>query len=86
MASRNTADREEAVFLEPNVSFLPDGREGERARVQVRFSHESLPGWLSRDVAGWHAQEYLVALQVTTADLAVAAGDWDGERRAFPAR
>jgi hypothetical protein len=86
MASRNAADRQEAVFLEPNASFFIDGRDGERVRVQVGFSHESLPGWLSRDVAGWHAQEYLVVLEVTTADLAMAARDWDRERRAFPAR
>ena len=44
MASRNAADREEAVFLEPNVSFFIEGRHGERVRVQVGFSHESLPG------------------------------------------
>jgi len=86
MASQNAAGRDEVVFLEPNVSFFIDGRDGDRVRMQVRFSHESLPDWLPRDAAGWQAQEYLVALEVTTADLAAAARDWDRERRAFPAR
>jgi len=84
--SRDAADRDAAVFTEPNVSFFIDGRDRDWVRMRVRFSHESLPGWLPRDVAGWQAGEYFVALEVTTADLAGAARAWDRERQAFPAR
>ena len=84
--SRDVADRDAAVFTEPNVSFFIDGRERDSVRMRVRFSHESLPGWLPRDIAGWQADEYFVPLEVTTADLAGAARAFDRERRAFPAR
>jgi hypothetical protein len=85
--SRDAADQDDAaVFTEPNISFFIDGRDGDRVRMRVRFSHESLPGWLPRNVAGWQAGEYSVALEVTTADLAGAARAWDRERQAFPAR
>jgi hypothetical protein len=80
--SRDTAEQDAAVFTEPNISFFIDGRDRDR----VRFSHESLPAWLPRDVAGWQASEYCVALEVTIADLAGAAREWDAERQAFPAR
>jgi hypothetical protein len=84
--SRDAADRDVAVFTEPNVSFFVDGRDGDWVRMRVRFLHESLPGWLPRGVAGWQADEYFVALEVSTADLAGVARAWDRERRAFPAR
>jgi hypothetical protein len=84
--SRDAADRDAAVFTEPNVGFFADGREGALVRMRVRFSHESLPGWLPRDAAGRQAGEYFVALEVTAADLAEAARAWDRERRAYPAR
>jgi hypothetical protein len=84
--SRDAADRDAAVFTEPNVSFFIDGRDSERVRMRVRFSHESLPSWLPRDAVGWQAGEYFVALEVSAADLAEAARAWDRERQAFPAR
>lgn len=84
--SRNAADQDAAVFTEPNISFFVDGRDGDWVRMRVRFSHESLPASLPRDVAGWQAGEYFVALEVSMADLAAAARAWDGERQAFPAR
>ena len=84
--SRGAADQDVAVFTEPNVSFFVDGRDGDRVRMRVRFSHESLPAWFPRDAVGWQAGEYSVALQVSAADLAQAARAWDRERQAFPAR
>jgi hypothetical protein len=84
--SRDATDRDAAVFTEPNISFFIDGRDGGRVRMRVRFSHESLPGWLPRDAAGWQAGEYFVALEVDAAHLATAAGVWNTERLAFPAR
>ena len=56
------------------------------ADARTRYSCRRVRLWLSRDAAGWQAQEYVVALEVTTADLAAAARDWDRERRAFPVR
>jgi hypothetical protein len=53
--SQDAADRDAAVFTEPNISFFIDGRDGDRVRMRVRFSYESLPAWLPRDVAGWLA-------------------------------
>jgi hypothetical protein len=84
--SRATADRDAAVFTEPNVSLFVDGRDGDRVRMRVRFSHESLPSWLPRDVPGWQAGEFCLPLEVNVADLAEAARAWDAERQAFPAR
>jgi hypothetical protein len=84
--SRDAADQNVAVFTEPNISFFIDGRDEDWVPMRVRFSHESLPGWLPRDVAGWQAGEYFVALEINTADLAGAARAWDRERQAFPAR
>jgi hypothetical protein len=84
--SRDAAEQDAAVFTEPNISFFIDGRDGDRVRMRVRFSHESLPASWPRDVAGWQSGEYLVALGVSIADLAAAAHAWDGERQAFPAR
>lgn len=84
--SRDAEDRDAAVFTEPNISFFIDGRDRDRVRMRVRFSHESLPGWQPGDTAGWQAREYLVALEVSTADLAGAVRAWDRERQAFPAR
>jgi hypothetical protein len=75
-----------ALFTEPNLGFFIDGRDGDRVRMRVRLSHESLPNWLPRDTPGWQAGQYFVALEVSTADLAAAARAWDRERRAFPAR
>jgi len=72
-ASRKAADRDEAVFSEPSVSFCLDGHDGDRVRMRVRFSHESLLGLWPRAVAHWQACEYFVALEVGTADLAEAA-------------
>ena len=84
--SRNTGDRDAAVFTEPNVSLFVDGRDGNRVRMRVRFSHESLPSWLPRDVPGWQAGEFCLTLEVSVADLAEAARAWDSERQAFPTR
>ena len=84
--SRDAPDRDAVVFTEPNVSFFIDGRDGDWVRMRMRFSHESLPGWMVRDVPGWQAGEYFVALEVSTTHLAGAARAWDRERQAFPAR
>jgi hypothetical protein len=77
---------EPMLFTEPNLAFLPGACDGEHASIQVRFSYESLPGWLPRDVRGWQAAEYLLPLDVSRRDLAEAAEAWDRECRQFPQR
>jgi hypothetical protein len=84
--SRNAADQDAVMFTEPNISFFVDGQDGDQVRMRVRFSYESLPGWLPRDAPGWRTGEYFVALELSTTDLAEAARTWDRERQAFPAR
>ncbi len=75
-----------AVFTEPNLSFIVDGRGGGRVRMQVCFSLESLPGWMPRDVRGGLARESVLRLVVTCSGLAEAARAWDRDRQPFPAR
>ena len=84
--SRDATDRDSVVFTEPNLGFFLDSRHGDCVRIRVRFSYESLPGWLPRYIAGWQTAEYFVTLEVATTDLAEAARDWDRERQAFPGR
>jgi hypothetical protein len=74
------------LFTEPNLAFLPGTGDGGHARIQVRFSHESLPGWLTRDAPGWQAAEYLLPLHVSRSGLAEAAQAWDHECSKFPHR
>jgi hypothetical protein len=78
--------QDEAVFTEPNLSFILDGRDGGRARMRVRFSYESLPGWVPRDVSGWQAGQYFLSLDLRCSELAEAARSWDLDRRQFPDR
>jgi hypothetical protein len=76
----------EVMFTEPNLSFILDGRDGERVRIRVCFSQESLPDWMPRDFPGWHAEEYFLPLDISCSELAEAARSWDLDRRRFPAR
>lgn len=85
-ASDHGAAGDPAVFTEPNMSFFLDSRRDGRVRMRLRLSHESLPPWLSREAAGWHAGEYYIALEVSCAELAEAAQAWDRDRMSFPAR
>jgi hypothetical protein len=78
--------QDEVAFTEPNLGFILDGRDGERVRIRVRFSHESLPDWLPRDVAGRRAGEYAVPLDVRRSELSAAARSWDRDRLPFPER
>jgi len=85
-ASRDPAGRQEAMFTEPNVSFALDGWDGELVRIRVRFSQESLPGWMPRNFDGWQAEEYFLPLEMSCAGLAKAARSWDADRLQFPPR
>ena len=85
-ASHDPTGRQEAVFTEPNLSFILDGRDGERVRIRVRFSHESLPNWMPRDFRGWQAEEYFLPLDINCSELAAAAQSWEADRQSFPGR
>jgi hypothetical protein len=85
-ASKDPAGRQEAVFTEPNLSFMLDGQDGQSVRIRVGFSHESLPSWMPRKLPGWQAQEYFLPLEVSRVELAEAARSWDLDRLQFPAR
>jgi hypothetical protein len=74
------------LFTEPNLAFLPGTGDGGHARIWVRFSYESLPGWLTRDTPGWQAAGYLLPLHVSRSSLAGAAQAWDHECSEFPHR
>jgi hypothetical protein len=87
VASQDPAGyQDRAVFTEPNLSFILEGRDGERARIRVGFSHESLPDWMPRDFPGWQAEEYFLPLDISCSELAEAARSWDLDRQRFPAR
>jgi len=85
-AARGDEAAGEAVFTEPNLSFVCDGVAEGRVHMRVRFSHESLPSWLPREPVGWQAGEYYLALEVSCADVAEAARAWDADRLQFPVR
>ena len=74
------------LFTEPNLAFLPGTGDGRHTRIQVRFSCESLPGWLTRDAPGWQAAGYLLPLHVSRSGLAEAAQAWGHECSKFPHR
>ena len=78
--------QDEAVFTEPNLSFVLDGRDSERVRIRVRFAHESRPGWLPREASGSGDREYVLPLDVRRSELVEAVQSWDLERRPFPER
>lgn len=73
------------AFTEPNLAFNLEDASGERARLRVHFSHESMPPWKpNHDWPDYHA--YFLVLDVSTADLRAAAELWRLENRAFPTR
>jgi hypothetical protein len=86
-ASQDPAGHQDrVVFTEPNLSFILDARDGERARIRIGFSHEALPGWMPRDIPGWQAEEYFLPLDISCPELAGAARSWDLDRQRFPSR
>jgi hypothetical protein len=85
-AGDGTAGRPDIAFTEPNLSFSLVGHRAGRIRLRVRFSHEALPPWASRDHKGWQAGEYVFVLNISREDLADAAKAWDLEHEQFPER
>ncbi len=77
---------EDRCFTEPNLSFSLDRGSGGRLTITVRFSHESLPSWMPRDRLGWQAAGYLLALDLSQADLTEAVDAWDRDCQPFPER
>ena len=75
------------MFTEPNLHFTLDAHDGERVRVRVRFSHESLPTWLPGNGPRWRdGAGYSLRLRMSRADLAEAARAWDRDCQQFPPR
>jgi hypothetical protein len=70
-------------FIEPNLEFRLLGIRSPRLRLEVAFSYESLPPWLSRSPL---AQVYPQVLDVAADDLAAAADQWAREIQPFPRR
>lgn len=78
-------ERELLCFIEPNIAFSIAALSEERISVRAHFSHESMPPWHPHhDWPDYHA--YFVVLDVSTTDLTAAAGQWDHDLQAFPAR
>jgi hypothetical protein len=77
---------EDKYFTEPNLGFSLDGSSSGRLSIGIRFSHEALPSWMPRERSGWQAAEYLLALDLSQADLAEAAEAWDRHCQPFPER
>jgi hypothetical protein len=70
-------------FIEPNLEFRLLGIRSPRLRLEVAFSYESLPPWLSRSHL---VQVYSQVLDVAADDLAAAADQWAREIQPFPRR
>jgi hypothetical protein len=70
-------------FIEPNLAFRLLAARPARRRLEVAFSHESLPPWLDRSCLG---QVYPLVLDVAADDLAAGADQWAREIQPFPRR
>ncbi|MFI1988462.1 hypothetical protein [Actinoplanes sp. NPDC020271] len=69
----------ELEFIEPNVAF----RQLPGHLLEVAFSHETLPPWLTGTGPG---RVHKIRLEVTPDMLTRAAADWTAEIAAFPPR
>jgi hypothetical protein len=74
------------VFLEPNLGFSVESRIGDRVRVRVHFSHESLPPLLRDAEVRLSVHEYCVPFDVLAWDLASAAEAWLENAAIYPER
>jgi hypothetical protein len=72
-------------FTEPNLAFGLEERIGAQLRLRVHFSLEALPPWLSGaeqpDIFDYHLD-----LEVTAAQVRMAAADWAAALSRFPRR
>ncbi|MEU4241854.1 hypothetical protein [Actinoplanes sp. NPDC026619] len=75
---RRPPGEHEILFTEPNIAFRT--RSG---RLDVSFSHESLPPWLPGSGLG---RVYTLGLDLSDGDLARAADQWAAEIALFPSR
>jgi len=78
-------DEQMLVFTEPNVAFSLQERAANRVRVRVHFSVEALPPWL-RGTEQPDIFDFLVVLDMSAAELAEAAGDWNASLGRYPRR
>jgi hypothetical protein len=87
------------AFTEPNLRFTLDAQDGERIRLRVRFSAESLPSGprtsgprtsgprtSGPQMPGPQTAGYDVPLDVSRADLAAGTRAWATECQQFPPR
>ncbi|HEX9519389.1 MAG TPA: hypothetical protein VF940_24825 [Streptosporangiaceae bacterium] len=73
------------IFTEPNVAFSLQERIADRVRVRVHFSLEALPPWL-RGAEQPDIFDFLVLLDMSAAEVAEAASNWNASLNRYPHR